>query len=175
MWVFGYGSLIWDDWANQFGCTRFEQATLEKYRRDFNKASIERWGSREEPGPTLGLTASETDSCTGRAFEFDDSKGEEIIRYLRKREGPTCDLEEMDVVLPDGHRVPAIVPLNNPEAHTFIGDRSLKERAELARSARGEAGTCADYVRNIWKCLQELGIHDSAVEDFWKLVSAGKR
>lgn len=172
MWVFGYGSLIWDDWADQFGCIRFEQAMLEKCRRAFNKASLERWGSRENPGPTLGLTASGTGSCTGRAFEFDDSKREEIIAYLSKREGPTCDLEEMNVVLPDGHRVPAIVPLNDPEADTFIGNRSLEERAELARKARGEAGTCVDYVRNIRECLQELEIPDSAVEDFWKLVSA---
>lgn len=72
----------------------------------------------------------------------------------------------------NAHRVLAIVPLNNPEANTFIGDRSLEERAELARRARGEVGSCVDYVRNIWKCLQELGIRDSAVEDFWKLVSA---
>jgi cation transport protein ChaC len=39
MWVFGYGSLIWDGWENSYGCLRKCVAVLNGYRRTFNKAS----------------------------------------------------------------------------------------------------------------------------------------
>ena len=159
MWVFGYGSLIWDEWADRFGCIRRERATLEKYRRDFNKASVRRWGSPERPGPTLGLTSSASDCCIGVAFEFEDASRDEIIAYLERREGGSFSLEERDVVLADGRRVPAIVALKDPRAKTFLGDLPLEVRAALARRARGDAGSCVDYVVQVRKRLNDLGIH----------------
>lgn len=39
MWVFGYGSLMWDGWEQEFGCLRRCVAVLKGYRRTFNKAS----------------------------------------------------------------------------------------------------------------------------------------
>jgi cation transport regulator ChaC len=38
MWVFGYGSLMWDHWETQFGCLRSLVADLPGYQRVFNKA-----------------------------------------------------------------------------------------------------------------------------------------
>lgn len=55
MRVFGYGSLIWDDWENEYEGKRFDKARLTNYRTAFNKKSTRNWGTPQNPGPTLGL------------------------------------------------------------------------------------------------------------------------
>src|SRR4030095_13044058 len=59
MWVFGYGSLMWDGGEVEFGAARRERATLSGVRREFNKASWKNWGTRAVPAPTLGLVEEE--------------------------------------------------------------------------------------------------------------------
>ena len=51
MWIFGYGSLMWDGWEATFDCKRKERAVLKGYARSFTKASVKNWGSKTAPGP----------------------------------------------------------------------------------------------------------------------------
>ena len=169
-YVFGYGSLMWDGWETSYSCLRKHRATLHKYRRDFNKASVKRWGSHEVPGPTLGLTASAGDVCIGYAFEFPAAERDRITDYLKKREGSSFSLDEIEIELAEGKVINAIVPVNDLSASTFIGEMPLEERAALARTAHGEGGACLDYVRNVRKLLAAEGIQDRSVEEFWATV-----
>lgn len=170
MWVFGYGSLMWDGWEAGFGGSRREKATLPGYQRDFNKASVKNWGTTAIPGPTLGLAPGDA-GCVGFAFEFPDEARSKILGELRRREGASFSLEARTVIHASGQDVAAFVPVNNPSAETFIGDRPLDERARLARVAQGTNGRCRDYVANIRRKLVEIDVHDPAVESFWTLVS----
>ena len=86
MWVFGYGSLMWDGWEAHHGCLRRVTAELRGYSRTFNKRSVRNWGTRLHPGPTLNLVAGNT-SCRGVVFEFPESSRAEIVAYLIRREG----------------------------------------------------------------------------------------
>jgi cation transport regulator ChaC len=98
MWIFGYGSLMFDEWESNHGCVGRRWADLAGYRRVFNKKSVENWGSKKRPGLTLNLKDSTTSVCRGIAFEFidDDSKSLEMLKRLTKREacqpraGSTC-------------------------------------------------------------------------------------
>lgn len=69
MWVFGYGSLMWDGWEQPFGGTHVDGAVLADYRRSCNKKSTRNWGTSVAPGPTLGLEPAQNAICTGTAFE----------------------------------------------------------------------------------------------------------
>lgn len=173
MWVFGYSSLMWDEWELDFRCTRKENATLRGYRRDFNKASVQRWASRETPSPTLGLVGSAGGECIGFAFEFPNEEREDVHRFLRSREGKSVVFEEKLVQLAAGQTVGLVVPLNSQSTETFLGNRPLEERVRLARNATGSCGTCQSYVKAIRDKLRELRIEDAAVEEFWSLVSGG--
>lgn len=173
MWVFGYGSLMWDGWEKSYGATRSSSASLVGFHRDFNKASTSNWGSSTDRGPTLGLTPDATANCEGIAFEFPDATRDKLVDDLRKREGPSFDLRELDVDLQSGERVKALVPVNDPTKRTYIGNLSLAERAQMCKRARGSSGACVSYVENIHDQLRKMGIVDPAVNDFWDAVSAG--
>jgi len=170
MYVFGYGSLMWDGWESEFNCVGRTVATLEGFQREFNKASVKHWGSNDIPCPTLGLRPSDTGKCVGVVFEFPPTEREEVLATLRRREGRSFTISEVGVLLESGEAVPAIVPMNDRWANTYIGARSLEERARLAHTATGAKGACVAYVTGIRDKLRAMGIQDQAVEEFAALV-----
>ncbi len=169
MWLFGYGSLMWDGWEERFGCVRRTQADLEGHARIFNKKSLERWGTHEKPGLTLNLTPSGT--CRGVAFAFDDAARSEIEDYLARRE--TCTATEVLVLLPDATEVGALT-------YIYDGPRlideglPLEEQAAMIVAAEGSAGSSFDYIRSVRAHLADLGVADPAVDALWAAVVALK-
>jgi glutathione-specific gamma-glutamylcyclotransferase len=172
MWVFGYGSLMWDGWESRFGGSRSDGAVLSGYRRSFNKKSVTNWGTSEEPGPTLGLEPDETAECIGTAFEFPDTARVAVEEELKKREGPSFALPRLPVRLRDGREIRALTPVNDRTKTTYLGRVPLNDRAAMAKTAKGESGSCADYVRNISKKLGELGIADKEVATFLSSIES---
>ena len=65
LWVFGYGSLIWDP---GFPVAERRIATLKGWHRSFCMRSIHHRGTVEKPGLVLALDRAEGASCTGVAF-----------------------------------------------------------------------------------------------------------
>ena len=169
MWLFGYGSLMWDGWERRFGCLKRMPADLPGHTRIFNKTSLERWGTRARPGLTLNLTR--TGMCRGVAFEFDDAARSEIEAYLCARE--TCTASEVRVLLPDASETVALT-------YIYAGPRlidealSLQERAAMIVAAEGTAGSSFDYIKGVRAHLAELGVADPEVEALWAAVVALK-
>jgi len=165
MWVFGYGSLMWDSWETQHGFTRRVVADLPGYCRVFNKASVKNWGTKSTPCPTLNLTKVVGSACKGIAFEFPDARKTEILAYLEEREGKAFPLHEMSVRLEDHTEVSAFVPLY--EGRNLIEGKTLEEVAAMVAAASGTDGACVAYVKGIAEKLVALGIDDPVVSDFW--------
>ena len=172
MWVFGYGSLMWDGWEQPFGGTRVDKAALMNHRRSFNKSSTTNWGTRNSPAPTLGLEPAANINCIGTAFEFPQEQTATISEYLRHREGPSFTMTELPVRLPDGREIHALTPVNDRTRHTYMGNMPIQQRVNLATTARGTSGACADYIRNIRAKLKSLDIVDTDVEEFFTLIQS---
>jgi len=172
MWIFGYGSLMWDEWETKFDGHKIDSAILPNYRRDFNKKSTVNWGKTESPAPTLGLEESQNAECTGSAFEFADDKEDVVLEYLTQREGTSFDLKKLTIILPDDRSIQAFVPVNRNTTSTYLGNLSINRRAEMARDASGTSGNCIDYVANIRNKLLELNIKDENVEGFWQAIQS---
>jgi len=167
MWVFGYGSLMWDGWERNYKGRRVEGATLRGFHRSFNKASTTNWGTPVHRGPTLGLEPAPDDVVVGVAFEFPDEGKAAILGELAAREGPSFSLEPLAVSLPaSSDAVAALVPVNDRRARTYIGHSPVSDRVKMALIARGTKGACSDYVRHVRAHLIELGITDPFVEEF---------
>jgi cation transport protein ChaC len=159
---------MWDGWEQKYGGTRHDRAILNNYHRAFNKRSVRNWGTKAEPGATLGLEPEQGAKCVGCAFEFPDDQS--ILDCLRKREGHSFSFNKLDVTLEDGRIVQAVTPVNDRSANTYIGNFCLKKRAEMARVAIGSDGKCIDYVTNIRDKLKEMGISDPYVEELWEAI-----
>jgi cation transport protein ChaC len=172
MWLFGYGSLMWDGWETRYGCRRRVHAVAPEHRRVFNKKSLERWGTHAQPGLTLNLAPAREEAyrCRGIAFEFPDEHQAAVEAYLSDRE--TCGASDIAVHLPDG----AI------SARTYIYDGprlledglTLKARAAMILLAEGIAGSSYDYIANVRDHLEQLGVIDPAVDELWHAVVAAR-
>jgi glutathione-specific gamma-glutamylcyclotransferase len=161
MWVFGYGSLMWDGWHTEYGCLRSLLAVLPKHARAFNKASVRNWGTKANPGPTLNLVPAEED-CVGTAFEFPEDRAADVRAYLAKREGKGFELRAVAVKLSELNDVEAIVPFY--EGRNLVKTKNLQELAALVKMASGRDGPCTSYVIGISDKLRALGINDPSVE-----------
>jgi cation transport protein ChaC len=160
MWIFGYGSLMWDGWETKRDCSCRKTAELRGFVRSFNKLSVRNWGTRDYPGPTLNLIAGEG-SCRGIAFEFPENRRSDIHAYLTAREGKGFALRDLPIVVEGGLQANAIVPIYSGRNVTSATDAG--EIAALALRAKGTSGSCAVYIESIAEHLRRLGIEDPAV------------
>ena len=169
MWVFGYGSLMWDGWESTRGCTRRRVAELPGYRRAFNKASVRNWGTVDHPCPTLNLMEDSSQLCRGVAFEFPDGLAEKIRANLVEREGKSFVLRLLSVSLDEGARVDALVPIYGGK--NIIATYDNREIANMLAVATGTMGTGVQYVHGIVQELARLGIDDLTVARMALLLS----
>lgn len=165
---------MWGSWEDAYGCTRRVLADLAGYRRTFNKASVDRWGSQQSPCPTLNVEEVGAGFCRGIAFQFPEEKKDAILAYLREREGNHFALREMQISLDTGAIVSAFVPLY--QGKNVIHSANVAETAEMVWSAKGRKGPCINYVKRLFDKLSELGISDPVVVEFMDAVEQhGKR
>ncbi len=167
MWVFGYGSLMWDGWEAERDCLRRVTAELRGYARAFNKLSVRNWGTRLHPGPTLNLIPADS-LCIGIAFEFSETSRGDIRAHLLEREGKNFNLNEQPIVLEDTSAVMALVPLYGGK--NVLPAARASEVVGMALKANGTSGSCASYINAVFDHLSELGINDPAVSEVHKAL-----
>jgi cation transport protein ChaC len=160
LWVFGYGSLIWEpgfDFADR------RLATLHGYRRAFCMTSIVYRGTPEAPGLVLALDRDPEGSCAGVAYRVAPAAAAATLAYLRERELVSYAYEEvrLPVELDEvGGRVEAVAYVSNPAHAQYSGGLSLEAQAEVIARAAGPRGPNADYLNNTVDSLEALGLHD---------------
>lgn len=165
MWVFGYGSLMWDSWDDSPDCLRSCIAELPQYRRSFTKASVKNWGTRDHPCPTLTLDRDDLSSCWGIAFEFEDRDRPELLEYLKHREGRNFAFNRIEILLEGNTAVYAMV--SKYEGTNILDAESTTDLAKLVHTAKGDRGDCITYLERIVRELAELDIKDEYVISLW--------
>jgi cation transport protein ChaC len=158
IWIFGYGSLIWNP-GFAHGQTRI--ARLEGYERSFCMRSIHHRGTPAHPGLVLALDAG-TGGCEGLAFEVDGRIAEETLEYLRARELISAAYLErtVPVVLQDGPVVQAVTYVIDRAHGQYCGGLPLEEQAQIIAQAKGGRGPNRDYLVNTARHLADLGLRD---------------
>lgn len=163
MWVFGYGSLLWNP---GFPVARSERATLPDYARSFCMRSIHHRGTEDEPGLVLALDEQTGARCTGLALAVEEGHEERTLEELRERELiSSAYLERMlDVHLDYGQVVTAVTYVIDPHHVQYCGGLPLEEQAQIIAHAVGGRGPNTEYLYNTASHLAEIGLKDPDLE-----------
>ncbi len=163
LWVFGYGSLIWNpgfEWAEQV------VARAPGYARSFCMWSIHHRGTPEHPGLVLALDEAPGSDCQGVAFRVPAARAASTRAYLRERELISSAYLEAEIALDlaQGERVAALTFIVDRAHPQYCGGLALDRQAEVIASAVGGRGPNTDYLWNTQAHLSALGIGDAELD-----------
>ena len=162
LWVFGYGSLMWN---TGFPFTEKHRAVVSGWRRGFCLYSVHYRGTGARPGMVLGLDRG--GACEGMVFRVPAAGAPGVVAYLRKREQVTGVYREAVInasVKGSGEVVRALVYLAERCHPNYAGRLPVATQARLIRAGRGVGGANLDYFLSTLLHLRELGIREPELE-----------
>jgi len=157
LWVFGYGSLMWDP---GFRHVEAHPARIHGYHRALCVFSSRYRGTEERPGLVLGLDRG--GSCVGRVYRIDATDTEKARGDLWEREMSSNAYRPTTVTaaLAGGGSVRALTFVARRDHVQYTSRLDLDEAARLVRRGCGARGTALDYLRNVVSHLDDVGIID---------------
>lgn len=167
VWVFGYGSLVWNP---AFEYAEKRRGRISGFHRAYCIWTNLGRGTPENPGLMLALDRG--GSCCGAAFRVTPDKLREELSILWSRE------------MAMNNYIPAWVNVYTEQGPvsglTFTIDRSHERYvgrlpadiiAGHLATAEGYLGTSADYLEKVVAGLDELGIRDAKLLDVHRRVT----
>ena len=171
VWVFGYGSLMWQP---GFAFAEAHPARLVGYHRAFCIYSVHYRGGPRRPGLVLGLDRG--GACEGLAFRLLPESAATTLGYLRRREliyGVYREARVPVTLLSAGRPAAPATAFIAERAHpAYAGRLALATQVALIRGARGTAGTNLDYLINTVNHLRDLGIREPALDRLCAVAGA---
>ena len=159
MWVFGYGSLLWNP---GFTPVRRVTARLPDFHRSFCMLSIHHRGTPEAPGLVLALDRVDHAVCHGLAFRVAAGQAEATLAYLRARELVSSAYLEtrQPLELEDGTPLEGALAYVVDRAHAQYCTLPLDQQARIIARAVGGRGPNDEYLENTATQLHALGLPD---------------
>lgn len=173
VWVFAYGSLIWN---HLLEVTEERLAVATGWHRAFCLNARSGRGTPETPGLMLGLRQGLT--CHGAVLRIAEEKVAVELDLLWRREMVADGYIPRWVPVEDGAGTSlghAIAFTINPEGPGYTGDLPEPETIHRLAHARGSLGTAAEYLFNTRDGLRRMGIRDPWVERLGELVEIEQR
>ena len=157
MWVFGYGSLIWNP-ALYF--TEKKRGTVHGYHRRFCLWSTIGRGSPSRPGLMLGLERG--GSCKGIFYKIDRREIRTELDIVFRRELITAAYRPTWVSARILGKSPfkAIAFVINRDHNRYAGMLDDETVIQTIADAKGTLGSCSDYLYETVLQLENLGMPD---------------
>lgn len=169
VWVFGYGSLIWNP---AFEPAERRRAVLYGYRRAFCFWTVSARGTPERPGLGLGLEAAPGAACRGVALRIAGATEAADLERLWAREMYSAVYRPVWVPLhpagtpdgPDPAPLTALAFVIDPAHPQYCPPLDPDRQARIIAGAAGKFGACADYLAEMVAHLAEAGEPDAELE-----------
>ncbi|RLM18914.1 transporter [Brenneria alni] len=167
VWVFGYGSLMWNP---VFDAEEACLATLYDWHRAFCLRLTVGRGTVSRPGRMLALKPG--GKTTGLAFRLPESSLREDLELLWKREMLTGCYRPLwsELHQQNGDTVTALVFVSEPEHPLIEEDTCIQRVAPLIAQASGPLGTNAQYLFALEKELKNYGMADEGLSELAQQV-----
>jgi cation transport protein ChaC len=168
LWVFGYGSLMWNP---GFAFLESRRGRLYGYHRSLCVSSPSFRGTADDPGLVVGLDRG--GSCVGLVYRVAASDREQVITYLDDRESVGSIYQPMHgTVATESGRIEARSYIAYREGDHYRGGLTVERQIETVLRCSGTSGTNVDYLRNTVAHLDALGISDGPLHAVWREVEA---
>lgn len=170
MWVFGFGSLMWNP------CFDYDiktAAVLKGYDRKFHIWTTRARGTPDNPG--LGLCLEDcAGACRGVAFRLVEGDVEAAWERLWEREMGSGIYRPAWVSLEseDHDRIVALTFVVNREHPHYAGPMPSERMADIMAGAKGSYGLCRDYLAGTIEEMRKLDVSDSDLEELLSRVDA---
>lgn len=160
LWVYAYGSLMWDP---GFYFAEVRLAELAGHQRRFSHKLLLGRGTPERPALTLSLERG-NGACHGLVFRIaaQAANVESAIVWRREMLWDGYRPQLLAVSTPQGE-VTAIVFCANESHPDHCGELPLEETAAIIASASGVMGTNREYLELMHAQLDNLGIEDDYI------------
>jgi glutathione-specific gamma-glutamylcyclotransferase len=161
LWVFAYGSLMWDP---AFNFAEVRRGRVSGYARRFIlKDTFGARGTPEQPGLMAAL--DEGPGCEGLAFRISADEVEQESGYLWRREllGYVYKPVFAKIETEFGE-VEALTVVADRTSEFICPDLTHEEQTRYVATGLGFLGTSLQYVENIADHFAALGIEDKEVE-----------
>jgi len=161
LWLFGYGSLIWNPGLPTVEAMR---SRVHGYHRGLYLWSRVNRGTPELPGLVLALDRG--GSCSGIAFRLAAEGAMLHLEALWRREMAMGSYRPawLPCVLADGRRVDALAFVMRRDVASYTGKLSDEVVRAVLGCASGRYGTTLDYVSRTVDALRGSGMPDRALE-----------
>ena len=169
VWVFAYGSLIWNPAIHIAGR---QHARAVGWHRSFCLSARMGRGTPDNPGVMLGLRP--TGDCPGVVLRIAEDMIEQELDLLWRREMVASGYipRWVPVEDADGRSMGAAIAFTvNEEQPSYCGHLPEEEIVRRIATARGGLGTAAEYLFRTRDGLAEMGITDAFLERMAMLVS----
>ncbi|XP_066349131.1 gamma-glutamylcyclotransferase 2-3-like isoform X2 [Miscanthus floridulus] len=162
IWVFGYGSLIWNP---GFAYDARLVGFVRDYRRVFYQGSTDHRGTPQFPGRTVTLEHQPGATCWGVAYRIKEEDKEIAMEYLEVREKQYDEKVYLDLYTDSSPKVPAVENVmvyfatTNESNQNYLGPAPLDEMARQIYLAQGPSGPNREYVFKLEDALNKLDQH----------------
>lgn len=160
LWVFGYGSLMWDP---AFRFEEVRRAHVPGHARRFILKDI--YGGRGTvDAPGLMVALDKGTRCDGLAFRISRENVDEETEVLWRREriGPAYLPVFVEAIAAD-RPISALTFMADHEADLIDADLTRAQQIEYCATGTGFMGSSLDYLRNIHRQFAALGVQDDEV------------
>jgi len=163
LWIFGYGSLIWNPALNY---EEQRRCSIEGYKKKFCFWTTLSRGSIDNPGLMMGLMEGE--GCNGVAFrisaenarsELDVLYRREMSHYIYKPTWVDAQCVETDSLFK------ILTFVVDKENHRFVNNLSIEETVRTIATAEGPLGRNCDYLYQLSQMMQELGFDEPELDN----------
>jgi glutathione-specific gamma-glutamylcyclotransferase len=162
VWLFGYGSLIWNPTIR---IVEQRIARVAGWHRAFCLSTMAGRGSAERPGLTLALDAEGT--CAGVAFRIAEANLETELALLWRRE-MLCGAyvpRWVDVLDQGGAKFGSAIAFTiDPTSEHYAGGLAIEAVVGRLATASGAFGSAADYLFRTCDGLRAHNIADAELE-----------
>lgn len=164
IWVFGYGSLMWNP-----GFPFVERAAARLLGRHRRLCVVSRHhrGDAARPGLVMGLDRG--GSCRGIAYRVPGEAVDGTLAYLHERETahyPVYRRAELPVILdgPQPRTVRSVTYVIDRSDPDYAGHLTVEQQAAIVAAAHGRSGANRDYLVSVVRHIHELGLRDRRLE-----------